>query len=125
MAELTKMETRIDKKVEEKFNSLMSMFKEQMEALRQDLRQDLTAQTAKFKENLTNLADINKADFQALKTSTEEKINVYNKEVDGKVANLANEVSEVSNRQGSENLVSTAQQQERGGVLLLVLLPVR
>jgi hypothetical protein len=86
-----------------------------MEALRQDLRQDLTAQTAKFKENLTNLADINKADFQALKTSTEEKINVYNKEVDGKVANLANEVSKVSNRQGSENLISTAQQQERGG----------
>ena len=64
MAELTKMETRIDKKVEEKFNSLMSMFKE--------LRQALDAQTAKLKR-LTDLADINKADYQALKTSADEK----------------------------------------------------
>ena len=114
MAEqLAKMEARIDKKTDDKFNSLLDLIKEVREGLGA-FKKSLDAQSAQaasFEQRFADFVDVNKTDFKIL----EDKFEASTKENDEKFANLVTEISEAPNRQGSENLLSTTQQQERGG----------
>ena len=121
MAEaLTKMEARIDKKIDDKFNSVLEALNSVKKTLDAQSAQ-AASQTASFEQKLAAFADVSKTDMKDL----QDKFKASTKDNDEKFANLVTEISEANNRQGSENLLSTTQQQERGGVLLLVLLPVR
>ena len=111
MAEaLTKMEARIDKKIDDKFNSVLEALNSVKKTLDAQSAQ-AASQTASFEQKLAAFADVSKTDMKDL----QDKFKASTKDNDEKFANLVTEISEASNRQGSENLLSTTQQQERGG----------
>ena len=103
MAEqLAKIDARIDKKFDEKFQSLYDLIKESEKNVREEL--------GAFKKALDDISEVHKSEYKIL----DDKLESSNKDNDEKFANLVTEISEAPNRQGSENLLSTTQQQERG-----------
>ena len=111
MAEaLTKMEARIDKKIDDKFNSVLEALNSVKKTLDAQSAQ-AASQTASFEQKFAAFVDVSKTDLNDL----QDKVKASSKDNDEKFANLATEISVASSRQGSENLLSTTQQQERGG----------